>query len=258
VLGMTDPAWGADSRSSGPSKSLSAAAADPTEPLLQLTTDHDVAVSNRKGEGAAYQFLIQPVIPLQSSKVFPVAQIIRPTIPIGTSPGPNRKSGLGDVALFDIFLPDRFSWGSFGLGPTFVFPTATSDRLGSGKWQVGPAAALIYEAIAHIQLGVIIQNPISFAGDGDRHSVNEMTLQPIAQYNFPKGWYVSIGDLNWTLDWESGGDLTLPVALQVGRVMPIFGPQWNLGIEPFYVASHHGPSPRWGFRFGISLLVPER
>jgi hypothetical protein len=28
-------------------------------------------------------------------------------------------------------------------------------------------------------------------------------------------------------------------------------------VEPFYVAVHEGPSPRWGIRFGISLLLPE-
>jgi len=40
--------------------------------------------------------------------------------------------------------------------------------------------------------------------------------------------------------------------------VPIFGEQWNLALEPFYVVAHDGPSPRWGSRFGISLLLPER
>jgi 5-methylthioadenosine/S-adenosylhomocysteine deaminase len=41
------------------------------------------------------------------------------------------------------------------------------------------------------------------------------------------------------------------------RVMPIFGQQWNFALEPFYFVAHDGPSPRWGFRVGISLLLPE-
>ena len=252
------PAWAEGSRSSGPDKSLSAAAADPTEPLIQLTVDNDVAISNRGGKGAAHQFLLQPTIPLPAFSVFPIAQIIRPSIPIVTSPGPNRKSGLGDISVFDIFLPERFSWGAVGVGPLLVFPSATDDQLGRGKWQVGPAAAFIYEAIPHLQLGVIVQNPISFAGNNNRETINEMTLQPIAQYNLPKGWYVSMGDLNWTLDWKAGGKPTIPVALQVGRVLPIFGQSMNLAVEPFYVAVHDGPSARWGIRIGISLLLPEK
>jgi len=47
------------------------------------------------------------------------------------------------------------------------------------------------------------------------------------------------------------------LAVQAGRVLPILGYQWNLGVEPFYVVAHNGPSPEWGFRFGISLLLPE-
>jgi len=69
---------------------------------------------------------------------FPVGQIIRPSIPIITSPGPDRTTGLGDISLFDIFLPERYEWGAWGIGPVFVFPTATDDRLGQGKWQMGP------------------------------------------------------------------------------------------------------------------------
>jgi len=254
---MSGPAWAEASRSSGQNKSLGAKAADPTAPLIQMTTDQDIVFSNRGGQGMAYQFLLQPVIPLPSYRAFPIGQIIRPTIPIVTSPGPDRRSGLGDISVFDIFLPKRFSWGAFGVGPTVVFPSATDDRLGQGKWQVGPALALIYEAIRHLQLGVIIQNSISFAGKNNRESVNQMTVQPIIQYNLPQEWYVSVGDLNWTFDWKAGGDATIPVALQLGRVIPVFGQQMNLAIEPFYVAAHNGPSARWGVRIGISLLLPE-
>jgi hypothetical protein len=250
-------AWSEQSRSSGSSKSLQAKASDPTEPLVQLTIDNDLAVSNRGGTGVGYQLLVQPVIPLPPFRRFPVGQIVRPSIPVILSPGPDRVAGLGDITLFDIFLPRRFSWGALGAGPVAVFPSATDDRLGQGKWQLGPAAALIYEAIAHLQLGVILQNPISVAGDDDREGVNALVVQPIAQYNLSRGYYVSIGDFTWSFDWKNGGKPTIPLALQVGRVMPIFGHQWNLAVEPFYLVAHDGPSPRWGFRFGISLLLPE-
>ena len=60
------------------------------------------------------------------------------------------------------------------------------------------------EALPHIQLGVIVQNPISFAADSDREDASAMLVQPIGQYNFPRGWYASIGDLTWSFDWEEG------------------------------------------------------
>jgi hypothetical protein len=48
--------YAGDSRSSGPGKSLAAKASDPTEPLVQITTDNDLVVSNRDGDGLAHQF----------------------------------------------------------------------------------------------------------------------------------------------------------------------------------------------------------
>lgn len=71
--------------------------------------------------------------------------------------------------------------------------------------------------VAHLQLRVILQNPISVGGDSDRPNVNQLLVQPIAQYNFEQGWYASIGDFTWSFDWKSGGDATIPVALQVGH-----------------------------------------
>ena len=247
-----------ESRSSGADKSLQAKAADPTEPLIQVSVDVDVAVSNRGGEGGSQRILVQPVIPLPPFEWFPIGQIIRPAIPVIRTPGPDHTTGLGDITVFDIFLPRRFGWGAVGAGPVAVFPSATDDRLGQGKWQLGPAAALMYEAIPHLQLGMILQNPISFAGESDRDGVNALLVQPILQYNLPRGWYVSMGDFSWTFDWKDHGQATIPLALQVGRVFPLFGQQWNLAAEPFYLIAHEGPSPRWGFRFGFSLLLPEK
>jgi hypothetical protein len=253
--GASPPATG--EKSAGVQKSLQAKAADPTEPLVQLSVFNDLAIENREGEGVAYQFLIQPVAPVSARRWLPIAQIIRPSIPIILTPGPDRVAGLGDITLFDLFLPKRFSWGALGIGPVFVFPSATDDALGAGKWQVGPAASIIYEAIPNLQLGVIVQNPISFAGSGNRPDVNQLLVQPILQYNLSDGWYVSMGDFTWSFDWENGGAATIPIAFQVGRVIQLWSQHWNFAVEPFYTAAHSGPTPKWGFRFGVSLLLPE-
>ena len=87
--------------------------------------------------------------------------------------------------------------------------------------------------------------------------MNTLIFQPIAQYNLPPGWYVSMGDLQWLFDWEDGGAATIPVAFQVGRVLPILGQQWNLALEGAYTAVHNGPAPRWSIRLGLLLLLPE-
>ena len=238
-------------------QSLQAQATNPNAPLIQMSVFNTFVPSSYGGEGYSNQLLIQPVIPIAAQSWFPVAQILRPSLPILTTPGPDRVTGLGDFAFFDVFVPDHYPWGSWGLGVTAVFPTATDDRLGAGKWQLGPAATLLFQGIENLQLGMILQNPISFAGDGDRPGVNMLLFQPIAQYNLPKGWYVGMGDFTWLFDWKDDGAATIPLALQVGRVLPFLGQQWNLGLEGAYTVVHPGPAPRWSIRLGISLLLPK-
>jgi hypothetical protein len=68
---------------------------------------------------------------------------------------------------------------------------------------------------------------------------------------------MSIGDFTWSFDWEDGGAATIPLTLQVGRVVAFGGQMWNLAVEGEYTAVHPGPAPRWGIRLGISLLLPE-
>jgi hypothetical protein len=241
-----------------PSKQpLQAQATNPNAPLIQFNVFNTSGPTNSEGESWANLIIIQPFIPVKPLRWFPIAQIMRPSVPILTTPGPNRVTGLGDIAFFDVLVPDHYSWGSWGIGAAFVFPSATDDKLGAGKWQLGPAFTLLFQGIPNVQLGVIVQNPISFAGDSDRPDVNQMLIQPIAQYNFPKGWYASIGDFTWSFDWENGGAPTIPLALQVGRVVKIGGLVWNLAMEGEYTVANAGGAPIWSLRFGVSLLIPE-
>jgi hypothetical protein len=70
-----------------------------------------------------------------------------------TTPGPDRTTGLGDITLFDVFTPVRRAWGTWGIGPVFVFPTGRDERLSAQKWQIGPAAAFLYDAIPNLSSG---------------------------------------------------------------------------------------------------------
>jgi hypothetical protein len=60
--------------------------------------------------------------------------------PVLESDGFESADGLGDIALVSLLSPAKTS-GSFlwGVGPTFIFPTASKDELGQEKWQVGMA-----------------------------------------------------------------------------------------------------------------------
>ncbi|MGC8493263.1 MAG: hypothetical protein ACP5SH_16165 [Syntrophobacteraceae bacterium] len=138
-----------------------------------------------------------------------------------------------------------------GLGPTFIFPTATSNFTGQGKWQAGPGAVVGYLADKWI-LGVFVQNWTSFAGNSDRAGTNQMNLQPLALYFFGEGWSIGYSG-NVLANWEAGSAniWTVPLGIGVSKVakfgklpvklslaaqyMPIhpdqFGQQWNVQVQ---------------------------
>jgi hypothetical protein len=104
-------------------------------------------------------------------------------------------------------------------------------------------------------LGVLVQNPISFAGDKDRKDANAMILQPFLTYQLSNGWFVR-SQPQMFFNWKTGKQ-TLPLDLGVGRVFKIGRQNVNCFVEPFWNTSHDGPSPRYGISLGLTLLYPE-
>lgn len=60
----------------------------------------------------------------------------------------------------------------WGVGPAFLFPTASDDVLGSEKWGAGPSAVVLTVRGPWV-CGAIINQIGSFAGDDDRDDVNQ-------------------------------------------------------------------------------------
>ena len=206
------------------------------------------------GQGNAFSIAI--TMPLPEYRLLPLPQLSLLTIPVAaTLPLPNGDlTAFGDVRFVDLGVLDAGHRLLFGVGPTFVFPTANTRKTGQGKWQAGPAAAAAFTPEKWL-FGVLAQNPISFAGDDTRASINEMVLQPFISYQVGKGWYVR-SEPQFIFDWETGKQF-LPLDLGAGRVFKI-GPQIvNCFVEPAWNVSHDGPAPSYTITFGLSLLYPD-
>ncbi len=160
------------------------------------------------------------------------------------------------MSISDQLIVRRRASLSVGVGAVVVFPTASDDRLGQGKYQIGPSVSLISQTANGWQIGVIVQDQISFAGDPDRPDVHQFGVQPILNYVTGK-WYFGAGDFTSTFDWENGGAATIPLAFQAGYVTKIGKYHYNFSVEPFKVVKYDGPSADWGVRFGFVMLVPE-
>jgi hypothetical protein len=208
--------------------------------------------------GQGNLFSIAVGMPLPQFRLLPLPQLSLLTIPAAvTLPLPlplGTLTGFGDIRFVDLAVLDAGHSLLFGIGPTFVFPTASNLFSGQGKWQVGPAAAVAF-APRNWLFGVLAQNPISFAGDPTRPAANALLLQPFITYQLGRGWYVR-SEPQMILDWETNKQ-QLPLDAGVGRVFKI-GPQYvNSFVEPAWNVSGDGPAPRYAITFGFALLYPN-
>ncbi len=163
--------------------------------------------------------------------------------------------GTGDLQVFDL-VTIKQSWGRWGFGPALVFPTASANVLGAGKYQIGPSVALIYTGIKNLTVGAIIQNPISYAGSPNRPAVNNMIITPTFTFNLAEGWFVGLSDYNFTFNWESGGAATVPLGLQVGKVVTLGKQPVSLSVEAGGAAARPSgaPNPGWILGFEVSPI----
>lgn len=225
---------------------------NPAAPL-SLIQFRNILLPNVSGtDGATNAFQIQPVLPIGPFRSFGLIQLVKITIEFPTLPGPEGGTGFGDFQLFDL-VSVKQSWGRWGFGPALVFPTASDEKFGAGKWQAGPAVALIYTKIENLTAGAVLQNPISYAGSSDRPDVNNLIITPTFTYNLKDGWFVGLSDFNWTFDWEDGGAATVPLGVQLGKVVRIGKQPFSASIEVGGAAIRPDNAPDPGLILGFEF-----
>lgn len=225
---------------------------NPAAPLSLIQFRNILLPSVSGTDGATNGFQIQPVLPIGPFESFGFVQLVKMTMEFPTLPGPGGGTGFGDFQLFDL-VTIKQSWGRWGFGPALVFPTASSEEFGAGKWQAGPAVALIYTNIENLTVGAVWQNPISYAGSPDRPDVNSLIITPTLTYNLKEGWFMGLSDYNWTFNWEDGGAATIPLGIQVGKVLSIGKQPFSASIEVGGAAVRPDDSPNPGLIIGFEF-----
>jgi len=247
-------AWADDGKSADSEQSrLVKQANAPISSILQvrLQDTYQPEFNELHGQGNAVTLAV--TMPLPKFRLLPIPQLSLLTIPAAiTTPG--GLTGFGDLRLLDIAVFHAGGSVIWGAGPIFVFPTASKRETGQGKWQAGPAAAIAFAPEKWL-LGVLVQNPISFAGDRTRKDANAMILQPFVTYQLDGGWFVR-SQPQIFFNWKTGKQI-VPLDLGVGRVFKISGQDVSCFVEPFWNISHDGPSPKYGITFGMALLYPD-
>ena len=181
--------------------------------------------------------------------------IVRATIPLATVPlgdGPY-ASGLGDINVFDaIKLSGEGASTDFAVGPLIVFPSATDDALGQGKWQAGGATVVIHPIAGGSVVGALVTYQTDFAGDTNRADTIILAAQSIVTLSMGGGYYFRSSGVS-VFDLENNRAL-IPFGVGMGRVFAAAGAIANTFVEPqFSVYSKGDGQPAFQLFAGLNL-----
>jgi hypothetical protein len=200
---------------------------------------------------------IQPVIPVPlSDDLLLVTRTILPFVAQPDAGGNGTIWGLGDLNPTFFFVPKTDSHVTWGLGPTFVLPTATSTQTGLGKWSIGPAGVVVVTSGQWVYGG--LANQIwSFAGDESRPAVSQFLFQPFVNYNLAHGWYLTSSPII-TANWNASGEKwTVPLGGGVGKLFKIGDQPVNTSLQLYWNAVTPDNAGDFTLRFQVQLLFPS-
>jgi hypothetical protein len=240
---------------------------NPVGDLWMLFIQNDFSVYDgdiTDGKRILNSFKFQPVAPMLLTENIrlinrPVLQFQSfetPTItPTGLAWG--TENGLGDTILLQAFSPADAGEKVWGIGPTWIFPTATDDSLGGEKWAVGPVAIAFHLGNKWV-IGGILQHWWDYAGDDDRADINLTDFQYVIRYKINPFFQIGTGP-NIQYNWETD-EISLPIGIGLDTTTKwgntIF--RWGFDLE-YYVKQDDEFGPEWNIRlFFIPVIkAPE-
>ena len=201
---------------------------------------------------------IQPVWPFALNDDWNV--ITRTILPVISQPdiltGDGRISGLGDTSFTAFLSPKNSGSLIWGVGPTFLLPTATKDVLGNDKWGAGVSAVALTMP-GNWVIGSLVSNVWDVGGSGNQ-DINLFTWQYFINYNLPDSWYLTSAPII-TANWETDSDnrWTIPFGGGVGKIFKLGKQPMNAQLSAYknVVTPDYGAD--WQFRIQLQMLFPK-
>lgn len=255
VLVFAGIGWSSDSGTAD----LAKQAQNPIANLISLPLQNNTNFGIGPDEETQNILNIQPVWPFEITDE--INLITRTILPVVSQPdiltgGIGRVNGLGDTTFTAFLSPKDSKKLTWGVGPVFLFPTATDDALGSDKWGAG-ASAVVLAMPGHWVIGSLLSNVWSFAGSGDE-DVNLFTWQYFINYNLPDGWYLTAAPVI-TANWEADSDntWTIPFGGGFGKIFHIGKQPINGQLSGYYNVEKPDTGADWQLRLQLQFLFPK-
>ncbi len=247
------PVWAQES------SEIAKQAQNPIASLISVPIENDFNPQTGIKKDDSYVLELKPVIPVRLSNDWTlITRTIIPVIQVpDLAPGVDGTSGVGDVQLSLFLSPAKAGPVIWGAGPVVSFPTASQEILGTKKVSVGPTVVVL-RSQGHWLFGTLVQNLFSVAGPAARPDVNQMLLQPFANYNLRHGWYLTSSPII-TANWEVNPNQrwVVPVGGGVGKIVHFGKLPVNMYTQFFRNVERPDGTTHWSARFQAQLLFPK-
>ena len=139
-------------------------------------------------------------------------------------PGGPYKFGLGDI-LGQALLIRKFDdlWAA-AAGTQFIFPTAGTDQMGDGKYQLVPTAG-VRRTLPQLGedgfVALLMRYAVDYAGSSKRSSISTLEMAPMLNWVFPRQWFMTLypsSDIQ--INFQDHGAVFLPFDIMVGKTIP--------------------------------------
>ena len=225
--------------------------------MLPFANDTNLAHGPHRQTGNVLS--IQPVVPVHVNDDWNL--ITRTTIPVirqvrmSDTEGP--RFGIGDAIPILALSPSHSGSLVWGVGPTFILPTATDPLLGARKWAAGPAIIALVMPDPWV-FGLLISQYWSFAGSHRTNRVSRLAAQYFVTYNLPEGWFVGSTPII-TADWPERGRnrWIVPFGADFGRAFVIGEQPVSAAIGAYYNAIRPDHVARWQLRANLTFLFSK-
>jgi hypothetical protein len=240
------------------SSEIAKQAQNPIANLISVPFENDFNPQTGINKQDSYILEMKPVVPFRLSNDWTL--ITRTIIPViqapELAPDVDGTTGVGDVQLSLFLSPAKAGAVIWGAGPVVSFPTASQESLGTKKVSLGPTVVVL-RIQGHWLFGTLVQNLFSVAGPSARPDVNQMLMQPFANYNLKHGWYLTSSPII-TANWEVNPNQrwVVPVGGGFGKIVHFGNPPVNMNTQFFRNVERPDGTTHWSARFQAQLLFP--
>jgi hypothetical protein len=247
-------------QSAAEAQKLQALAANPIASLVSIPFQYNMNFNYGIYRGTQQVLNVQPVIPTDLGGGHTlVSRIVTPFIGLpAIAPNVGSQIGLGDLNPQFYYVPKQGTV-MVGYGPTFVFPTGTSQWVGQGKWAIGPDAVIVVSQ-KNVVYGLLANNVWSVAGDPSRASVNQALFQGFSSWSLAHGLSVGVTSTT-TVNWNAPGanKWTVPIGPTIFQLMKFGeGMGGQIGGAIFWNAVRPQYGSTWTARIQLTILQPAK